>query len=230
MKLLTLLAAGTATAHTIFVSLEAGGKNHGISNGVRTPTYDGPITDVSSSSLACNGPPNPTSPTSTVIDVQAGSTVSAIWRHTLDSGPDAVMDPSHLGPTIAYLKKVNDATADEGPGNGWFKIQEDGFDGSVWGTSKVIQNGGRHDIVIPECIEEGQYLLRAEMIALHGAGTYPGAQFYMECAQINVVGGSGAKAPQTHAIPGIYSVSHWPFDFRARSILSRSLTNKGGSC
>lgn len=32
-------------------------------------------------------------------------------------------------------------------------------------------------------------------------------QFYMECAQIIVVGGSGAKAPQTHAIPGIYSVS-----------------------
>lgn len=31
-----------------------------------------------------------------------------------------------------------------------------------------------------------RYLLRAELIALHGAANYPGAQFYMECAQINV--------------------------------------------
>ncbi|SPO02181.1 related to cel1 protein precursor [Cephalotrichum gorgonifer] len=208
MKLLSLLAAvGTTTAHTIFVSLEVDGTNHGVSNGVRTPTYDGPITDVSSSSLACNGPPNPTTPTSTVIDVRAGSTVTAIWRHTLDSGPGNVMDPSHLGPTLAYLKKVGDATSDAGPGDGWFKIQEDGFDGTTWGTSRVINNAGKHQIKIPECIEDGQYLLRAEMIALHGAGTYPGAQFYMECAQLNIVGGSGSGAPATHAIPGIYKGS-----------------------
>ena len=145
--------------------------------------------------------------TDTVIDVTAGSTVTAIWRHTLTSGPDSVMDPSHLGPTLAYLKKVDDAKTDPGPGDGWFKIQEDGYSGGVWGTSKVINDGGKHQIKIPDCIEPGQYLLRAEMIALHGAGTYPGAQFYMECAQLNIVGGSGAKTPDTHAIPGIYKVS-----------------------
>jgi cellulase len=208
MKLLSLLAAaGAATAHTIFVSLEVDGQNHGVSTGVRTPTYDGPIQDVTSQSLACNGDPNPTMSTDVVIDVTAGSTVTAIWRHTLTSGPGEVMDPSHLGPTLAYLKKVDDAKSDPGPGDGWFKIQEDGFDGNVWGTSKVINNGGKHEITIPDCIEPGQYLLRAEMIALHGAGTYPGAQFYMECAQLNIVGGSGAATPPTHSIPGIYNVS-----------------------
>lgn len=64
-------------------------------------------------------------------------------------------------------------------------------------------------IRIPECIEPGQYLLRAEMIALHGASNYPGAQFYMECAQINVVGGTGAKTPSTVSFPGAYAVRYF---------------------
>lgn len=208
MKLATLLGAATLTsAHTIFVSLEVEGTNHGISNGVRTPSYDGPISDVSSNSLACNGPPNPTMPTDTIIPVAAGSKVTAIWRHTLTSGPSNVMDPSHVGPTLAYLKKVDNAASADGSGDGWFKIQEDGHENGQWGTIKVINNGGKHDIMIPECLEDGDYLLRAEMIALHGAGSYPGAQLYMECAQIRVSGGTGTASPQTHNIPGIYKVS-----------------------
>lgn len=33
----------------------------------------------------------------------------------------------------------------------------------------------------------------------------------MECAQISVSGGTGATSPETYAIPGIYSVSRFPF-------------------
>ncbi|KAK2039345.1 family 61 glycosyl hydrolase [Colletotrichum somersetense] len=208
MRLLNLLAAaGFCHAHTIFVSLEADGVNSGVSQGVRTPEYDGPQTDVTSQYIACNGPPNPTTPTDKVITVTAGSAVTAIWRHTLTSGPDDVMDASHKGPTIAYLKKVSDAKTDTGIGNGWFKVQEDGFSNGVWGTEKVINNGGKHSITIPKCIANGQYLLRAEMIALHSASSYPGAQLYMECAQINVVGGTAAKTPSTVSLPGAYKGS-----------------------
>lgn len=60
-----------------------------------------------------------------------------------------------------------------------FKIQQDGLSGGVWGTSKVIENGGLHSIKIPDCIADGQYLLRAEMIALHAAGSSGGAQLYV---------------------------------------------------
>lgn len=61
---------------------------------------------------------------------------------------------------------------------------------------------------IPACIPNGQYLLRAEMIALHAAGSPAGAQLYMECAQINVVGGTGTSLPsQTYSIPGIYKAN-----------------------
>ncbi|KAK8073546.1 lytic polysaccharide monooxygenase [Apiospora phragmitis] len=199
--------AASVSAHTIFVQLASGGTTYPVSHGIRTPTYDGPIQDVSSDSLACNGPPNPTTPSDAVVDVEAGSTVTAVWRHTLTSGADDVMDASHKGPTLAYLKKVDTATAAAGPGNGWFKIQQDGYSGGVWGTSKVIKNGGLHSIKIPDCLADGQYLLRAEMIALHAAGSSGGAQLYMECAQINIKGGKATASPQTYSIPGIYKAN-----------------------
>ncbi|TDZ38299.1 putative endo-beta-1,4-glucanase D [Colletotrichum sidae] len=206
--LLPILSAALASAHTIFSSLEVGGVNQGVGQGVRVPSYNGPIEDVTSNSIACNGPPNPTTPTSKVITVQAGSNVTALWRYMLSStgsAPADVMDSSHKGPTLAYLKKVGDATSDAGVGGGWFKIQQDGFDGKTWGTERVINGQGKHGVKIPECIAPGQYLLRAEMIALHGAGSYPGAQFYAECAQINVVGGTGTKTPSnTVSFPGAY--------------------------
>jgi hypothetical protein len=126
--------------------------------------------------------------------------------NTQGTSPNDIMDSSHKGPTLAYLKKVNDARTDSGVGDGWFKIQHDGFDGTTWGTERVIFGQGRHTIKIPECIEPGQYLLRAEMIALHGAQNYPGAQFYMECAQLNIVGGTGTKKPSTVSFPGAYKV------------------------
>ncbi|KAK1749348.1 family 61 putative glycoside hydrolase [Echria macrotheca] len=209
MKTLSLLAAATAaSAHTIFVQLDSGGTVYPVSYAVRTPTYDGPITDVTSDALACNGGPNPTTATKDIITVQAGSTVKAIWRHTLTADKTNIMDPSHKGPTLAYLKKVDNALTDKGPGGGWFKIQEAGYSNGQWATNTVISNGGLHYIDIPACIPSGQYLLRAEMIALHGAGSSGGAQLYMECAQINIVGGTGSSVPaKTYSIPGIYKAN-----------------------
>ena len=40
--------------------------------------------------------------------------------------------------------------------------------------------------------------------ALHAASSYPGAQFYMECAQLQITGGTGAKTPSTVSFPGAY--------------------------
>ncbi|KAI0024208.1 glycoside hydrolase family 61 protein [Xylariomycetidae sp. FL0641] len=201
--------AVVASAHTIFCQLEYDNKNYGVSYAIRTPSYDGPQTDVSSNYMACNGGSNPTTPSSKIIQVKAGSDVKAIWRKTLDTktaraGTDDVIDSSHKGPTIAYLRKVSDATQDSGVGDGWFKIQEDGLSSGKWGTENLISNAGEQTIHIPDCIEDGQYLLRAELIALHGASSPGGAQFYMECAQIEVTGGKASKKPATVSIPGAY--------------------------
>jgi len=205
LSVATLLSI--ASSHSIFTNLQVGSTVNPVGAGIRIPSYDGPITDVTSSNIACNGGPNPTTPSSQVFDVAAGSTVKAIWRHTQTSGSNDVIDPSHHGPVMAYLKKVGNAASDTGVGGGWFKISEAGLVNSAaqhWATDDLISALGQQSITIPSCIPAGQYLLRAELIALHGASSANGAQFYMECAQINVTGG-GSKSPATVSFPGAYS-------------------------
>lgn len=69
---------------------------------------------------------------------------------------------------------------------------------SFAGPSCVVFNGsltpgvgicvaGKHSVVIPSSLPAGDYLLRAEIIALHVAQTYPGAQFVCAIAYLLVV-------------------------------------------
>ncbi|EJF60005.1 glycoside hydrolase family 61 protein [Dichomitus squalens LYAD-421 SS1] len=208
------LFAGTASAHTIFQKLYVNGADQGELTGIRAPDYDGPITDVTSNDIICNGGVNPYhQPVSqAVINVPAGATVTAEWHHVLNQTAGDSADPidsSHKGPVISYLAKVPDATQSTVTGLQWFKIYEDGLTASTgqWAVDRLIANKGKVSFTIPSCIESGQYLLRHEIIALHGASSYPGAQFYMECAQLNIVGGSGAKSPATVSFPGAYKGS-----------------------
>lgn len=147
--------------------------------------------DVNANTLACNGAPaTGFRSSSKKITVQAGSTVTGLWLHELgstDSNPGSdtdnkVIASSHKGPLLAYMKKVSDATQNPsaGPGNGWFKISEVGLISSTqWAVDALISSGGLQNVKIPSCIENGDYLLRFELIALHSASTYPGAQFYV---------------------------------------------------
>ncbi|KAI9068892.1 lytic polysaccharide monooxygenase [Trametes sanguinea] len=206
-----VLLAGSASAHTIFQKLYVNGVDQGELTGIRAPDYDGPITDVTSNDIICNGGINPYhQPVSkAVINVPAGATVTAEWHHTLNQQPNDPADPidaSHKGPIISYLAKVPDATQSDVTGLQWFKIYEDGLTVSdqTWAVDRLITNKGKVTFQIPSCIQSGQYLLRHEIIALHAASNYPGAQFYMECAQINITGGSGAKSPATVPFPGAY--------------------------
>ena len=58
---------------------------------------------MSTNYIACNGGPNPTTPSDKKITVAAGSTAKLTWRHTLTSGPNDVVDSSHKGPVQAYV-------------------------------------------------------------------------------------------------------------------------------
>ncbi|KAN0105083.1 glycoside hydrolase family 61 protein [Hyaloscypha variabilis] len=211
-----LYAAATlsmASAHTIMNKFN----NNAQGAGIYMPSDDSPQMDVTSKSIACNGSPvSGFKSSSQKLSVAAGSTVTGAWLHTLTStGADSEADnkviaSSHKGPVLAYLKKVSDATQNPsaGPGDGWFKIAEQGLiSSSQWAVDKLISDGGIQSVTIPPCIENGDYLLRFEIIALHNARSYPGAQFYMECAQITVTGGTGSKTPSTVSIPGTYSGS-----------------------
>lgn len=87
------------------------------------------------------------------------------------------------------------------------QIAEDAFDGSKWGVDRLISNKGVQTITIPKCIAPGQYLLRGELIALHAASSSNGAQFYMECAQLNIINGSASKTPASVSLPGAYKAN-----------------------
>ena len=59
-------------------------------------------------------------------------------------------------------------------------MYEDGLDGSgQWGVDRMINNGGWVDFTLPSCIAPGDYLLRAEIIALHSDSKQGEAQFYV---------------------------------------------------
>ncbi|KAG8858395.1 hypothetical protein FRB96_005280 [Tulasnella sp. 330] len=203
---------GFVRAHTIFQRVHVDGVDQGYLNGVRYPSYNGPITNVTDPSVICNGGPNPlvTPFSQTIINVPAGGTFVAEWHHGLQpngydpTDPADPIDPSHLGPVMAYMAAVPSALQTDVTGLKWFKIWEDGFDGTNWGVTRLVSAEGLQTFTIPSCIPPGNYFLRAEIIALHGASTYPGAQLYMECAQINVTGGGTAK-PATVSFPGAYA-------------------------
>jgi len=79
----------------------------------------------------------------------------------------------------SFRAKVSDATAAVGANASWFKIGQMGLPSSspdYWGTQVLNNNCGHFDVKIPAGITPGNYLLRAEVIALHVAGSVGGAQ------------------------------------------------------
>ncbi|KAJ3523562.1 hypothetical protein NM688_g8708 [Phlebia brevispora] len=149
--LLAVALAGSAAAHTIFQKLYVNGVDQGELTGIRAPDYDGPITDVTSNDLICNGGINPYhQPISqAIITVPAGAQVTGEWHHTLPpqtpNDPADPVDPSHKGPILAYLAKVPNATQTTVTGLQWFKIYQDGYNPSTgkWAVDTLIANKGQ---------------------------------------------------------------------------------------
>lgn len=163
----------------------------------RKITGNGPVEDVTSSAIQCNAD---TAPAALVAEAAAGSDVELFWT---------LWPESHVGPTITYMAKCdNDDCTTYEPGTDavWFKIQENGREGTsdTWGATALMTAGGSVTYTIPECIEPGSYLVRHEIIALHSAYSYPGAQFYPGCHQIKVTGGGSTVPSDLVAFPGAY--------------------------
>lgn len=120
---------------------------------------------------------------------------------------------SHPGPLSVWMSKAPDGTAAnayDGSGD-WFKVYElTTYEitsaGLQWATyipgTSGIQN---FTIDLPTDLAAGDYLMRAEHIALHAAEEYGGAQYYVGCAQLSVSGdGAGTPSPVS-SIPGQYT-------------------------
>lgn len=90
----------------------------------------------------------------------------------------------------------------------WFKIDQVGRkpNSADWVQIDLF-NGGAASVQVPENIASGNYLMRHEIIALHLATSFNGAEFYPGCIQLSV-GGSGNGVPRDSdlvKLPGAYS-------------------------
>ncbi|EJF57368.1 hypothetical protein DICSQDRAFT_149825 [Dichomitus squalens LYAD-421 SS1] len=157
-----------------------------------------PITDVNSTEFRCyeldmDGTPGQTS----IATVEAGSTI----------GFKANDDFYHPGYFDVYMSPASPAanSPEAGTGQTWFKVWEDLPTFENGQLSFPLETSDQFTFTIPKNLPSGQYLIRAEQIALHVASTYGGAQFYVSCAQVNVVnGGDGTPGPLV-SIPGVYT-------------------------
>ncbi|OBR14774.1 Cellulose-growth-specific protein [Colletotrichum higginsianum IMI 349063] len=166
---------------------------------------NGPVEDVTSIDIQCGGYTaggiEGSTPAKLVAKAAAGEEVTLNWT---------LWPESHVGPTITYMAKCpsDDCTSWQ-PGTEavWFKVQEEGREGTsnTWGATSLMKAGNSGvKYTIPECIAPGQYLVRHEIIALHAAYAYPGAQFYPGCHQLEVTGSGSTSPSDLVAFPGAY--------------------------
>jgi len=175
---------------------------------VRLPPSNNPVTSVTSTDIRCNV--GGTTGMSGLCTVAAGDTLTVEMHQQPDqrSCSNEAIGGNHYGPVIIYMGKVADATTSDGSGDIFFKVAEYGYTVSneTWGTMVLNDDCGKWNFTVPEDLAPGNYLVRAEVIALHVASSVGGAQFYMSCFQIDVTG-SGTKTPTGVAFPGAYSAN-----------------------
>ncbi|KAI0063290.1 hypothetical protein BV25DRAFT_412292 [Artomyces pyxidatus] len=196
-----------AAAHATFQELWVNGVDQG-KFCVRLPASNNPVTSVTTTDLACNVG---SSSSSNLCSVNPGDSVTVEMHQQPGdrSCANEAIGGDHYGPINIYLAQVPDATTAVGSSASWFKIWEMGMPSDspdYWATEVLNDNCGHFTFTVPTGIAPGNYLLRAEVIALHVASSIGGAQFYMSCYQLNI-GGTGTASPPTVKIPGAYGAS-----------------------
>ncbi|KAH8833435.1 glycoside hydrolase [Flagelloscypha sp. PMI_526] len=203
---IALVAATAAHAHHTMQYLWINGVDQGKNVGIRIPPNNNPVTDVTLTDLTCNVGGTVGSTVST-LTVASGATIGFEWhQHDARTGEDPLAT-GHHGPIQVYIAKApSTAAAFDGQGSVWTKLYSSGLLNATamqWASDVVNANGGKHEVKLPTSLPAGEYLIRAEHIALHVASSYPGAQFYIGCAQLKISSG-GSAAPAKVALPGAY--------------------------
>ncbi|TRM63635.1 glycoside hydrolase family 61 protein [Schizophyllum amplum] len=202
MRLASLLVsasfAASALAHYTLPTLIVNGKSSGEWVNIRrTNNYNtqAPVQDVTSPDFTCYT--SETHATATTAEVAAGSSISI-----KANGP-----MYHAGVVNVYMANAGgNAASYDGSGQKWFKVYD--MPPVTNGGSSISFPGADIDTItftIPKSLPSGEYLIRAEHIALHSASSFGGAQFYLSCAQVKVTGGGSGSPGPLVSIPGVYT-------------------------
>ncbi|KAF5325474.1 hypothetical protein D9619_010062 [Psilocybe cf. subviscida] len=174
-----------------------------------TKPDSGFISDPTSKDITCSIGNSKLPPGPITATVAAGSNVTVQWN-TWPIG--------HYGPVLNYMAKCPSSgcsTWKADTGSPWFKtlthspptqIQQDVYKNSEWASDTLAKSGFKYDVKIPKKIASGDYLLRHENLALHGASNLGGAQFYPVCIQLTVTNG-GSLNPSGLGFPGSYTAT-----------------------
>lgn len=226
MKTVAVIAgiAALANAHATWQQLWKNGEDLE-STCARLPPSNSPIEDYTSTALQCNVNP---AAASGKCGFAAGDTVTIeMHQHNTRLCTEEGIGGAHWGPVLAYMSKVEDAATADGSSE-FFKIYENTWkkaegstqgDNDYWGTKDLNYNCGKLDFTIPEDIAPGDYLLRAEAIALHAASSSGGAQHYVTCYQLTVTG-DGTATPAGVKFPEAYSKTGEGLGFSIHAPLS----------
>ncbi|KAF2204462.1 hypothetical protein GQ43DRAFT_469035 [Delitschia confertaspora ATCC 74209] len=155
-----------------------------------------PLFDLSSPSIRCGLNGTISGVETQTADVVAGSEVGfAVYQ-----GP--LFNPviNHHGPAMAYLSQAfRDLETYAGDGE-WFKI---GYLGAADSTTWIASDAHQLNFTIPASTPPEKYLLRVEHLNLldHLNST----QFYVNCAQINIIGQGGGTPGPLVRFPGAYN-------------------------
>lgn len=127
---------------------------------------------------------------------------------------------------LTYMASCGDTTCDQfnSANARWFKIQQVArrADGK-WEQATLCEHspaeclslayilrsvaGGVATVNLPATLAPGNYLIRHEIIALHLAEQFQGAEFYPSCSQLRVGGNQSGGPSQNELVsfPGAYS-------------------------
>ncbi|TDL24173.1 hypothetical protein BD410DRAFT_767332 [Rickenella mellea] len=222
LSLLVPILAQSVRAHTTVWSVWVNGVDQGSGKGIRHPAYNGPplatnppfgtnsgfangpVRDLSKIEMRCNVMGDIPAPDT--IKVKPGDTVTLEWHHNNRTVADDIVDTSHKGPGIVYL------SPDPPVGDSWVKIQQEAetTPGNWYTGGRLNARKGKQDVVIPQNLAPGFYLLRGELLALHEsdvahtANLNRGIQIYIACIQLQVTGTGTLKLPTGVTFPGAY--------------------------
>ncbi|KAL9614380.1 MAG: hypothetical protein Q9167_001109 [Letrouitia subvulpina] len=161
--------------------------------------------EYGSPDMACH---NGSRPPAHEMDVNAGDSITPRWTPWAPPGPswhatphDPIGVNGHKGPVLFHIAACN------GPCIGiqasdldWITIYQRGvldyhyisYDGEnlgvfkgYWATDVLREQNSTWTITLPPNLASGHYVLRMELIALHGAGTPGQVQHYPQCFNLN---------------------------------------------